>query len=134
MDNENILFLGFKNASNFNSNKIKRYLNELYSHYGCILNLILLIINIILLIILFNRYKDSLGNNKFINELGNLSLYNLFKYPQISIIVSVDESNTLYNDKSLTDFIIMLRNQKLKDIEFLFSLPNNKKNYNKKQF
>ena len=83
-----------------------------------------------LIIILFNRYKDnSMGNNKFINELGNLSLYNLFKFPQISIIVSVYENNTLYNDKSLTDFIIMLRNQKLKDIEFLFSLPNNNTNY-----
>ena len=50
MDNENILFLGFKNSSNFSSNKIKLYLNKLYNHSGCILNIILLKLEDLLLV------------------------------------------------------------------------------------
>ena len=65
----------------------------------------------------------------FDSELGNSSLYNLFKYPQISIIIYVNEIINSYKNNSLADFIIMLRNQKLKDIEFLFFLSNNILNY-----
>ena len=125
MDNEKISFLGFKYSSNFSVDIMQQNLNKIYNKYACIL-----ITNIILIINLFNKYKDySLGNNKFIYETGNNSLYYLFKYPQISIIISVSEIINLYKNHSLTDCIIMLRNQKLKDIEFLFFLYNDVFNY-----
>lgn len=132
MDKEKISFLGFKYSSNFSVDIIQQNINKIYNKYVCILNVTLLIINIILIINLFNKYKDySLGNNKFISEIGNNSLYYLFKYPQISIIISVSEIINLYKNNSLTDCIIMLRNQKLKDIEFLFFLHNDVFNYYK---
>ena len=130
MDNEKISFLGFKYSSYFNTDKIKQNLKKIYNEYVCILNVTLLIINVVLIIILFNRYTDSsLDYNKYISKLGNNSIYNLFKYPQISIIISINEYTSLFNENFLTDFIMMLRNQKLKDIEFLFLLSYNNLNY-----
>jgi hypothetical protein len=129
MDNEKFSFLGFNFFSNFNDTK-KTNLNNKFNKYSCIVNITLLIINIILIFTIFIKYKDSnYVNDKFISQLGNYSLYNLFKYPQISIIISINENINLYNNISLINFIINLRNQKLKDIELLFFLYNNNLNY-----
>lgn len=129
MDNEKYSFLGFNFFSNYNDTK-KANLNKKCNKYSYIVNITLLIINIILIFIIFIRYKDSnYVNDKFISQLGNNSLYNLFKYPQISIIISINENFNLYNNISLINFIINLRNQKLKDIELLFFLNNNNLNY-----
>ena len=130
MDNEKISFLGLQYSSNFSVYNIKQSLNKIYNKCAWILSITLLIINILLIINLFNKNKDNnLYNNMFDSELGNSSLYNLFKYPQISIIIYVNEIINSYKNNSLADFIIMLRNQKLKDIEFLFFLSNNILNY-----
>jgi hypothetical protein len=84
MDNEKYSFLGFKFFSNFTDTK-KTNLNKKCNKYSYIVNIALLIINIILIFNIFIRYKDSnYVNDKFISQLGNYSLYNLFKYPQIS--------------------------------------------------
>jgi hypothetical protein len=129
MDNEKYSFLGFNFFSNYNDTK-KANLNKKCNKYSYIVNITLLIINIILIFNIFIRYKDSnYVNDKFISQLGNNSLYNLFKYPQISIIISINENFNLYNNISLINFIINLRNQKLKDIELLFFLYNNNLNY-----
>ena len=128
MDNEKYSFLGFNFFSNYNDTK-KTNLNK-KNKYSYIVNITLLIINIILIFNIFIRYKDNnYVNDKFISQLGNYSLYNLFKYPQISIIISINENFNLYNNISLINFIINLRNQKLKDIELLFFLYNNNLNY-----
>ena len=129
MDNEKYSFLGFNFFSNFYDTK-RNNPNKKCNQYSYIVNITLLIINIILIFNIFIRYKDTnYVNDKFFSRLGNYSLYNLFKYPQISIIISINENFNLYNNISLINFITNLRNQKPKDIELLFFLYNKNTNY-----
>ena len=84
---------------------------------------ILLIINIIFIILLSKR-NDSLIES--INNTSDNCLYDLFKYPQISIIMpNVEELNVC--NESIFNLITSLQNQTLKNIQILLSFS--KKEY-----
>lgn len=68
-------------------------------------------------------------NINIISDLGNYSLYNLFKYPQISILILDYEYFNLNNNNSIINFLNILTNQKLVDIEIFFSFSNETTNY-----
>ena len=68
-------------------------------------------------------YKDPLANDH--------SLYNLFKYPQISILI-IDIENWIISQKAFENMLNYFLHQKLEDIEILFHIEKfiNKKYYN----
>ena len=123
MENENIKFLKFKYLS-YDKTKLKDNITKENNNYFFYVNIILLIINILLILKLFKFNDLNNFKNNFISDLGNYSLYNFFKYPQISILIYNINNLNLNGDNSIIDFITMLRTQKLNDIEVLFSLPN----------
>ena len=102
-----------------------------------ILSLLKLIIIFLLIVIIFFFYSNlNIINTININENGykdphinNHSLYNIFKYPQISILI-VDIENWKINQKQLKNMIDYFLKQKLKDIEILFQIRKlNSQNY-----
>ena len=123
MENENIKFLKFKYLS-YDKTKLKDKITKENNNYFFYVNIILLIINILLILNLFKFNDLNNFKNNFISDLGNYSLYNFFKYPQISILIYNINNLNLNGDNYIIDFITMLRTQKLNDIEVLFSLPN----------
>ena len=64
------------------------------------------------------------------NDYGSImsdhSLYGLFKYEQISLLIS-DINNWKVNDKSILNFIDSLKQQTLEDVQIIFILPKNLK-------
>lgn len=89
-------------------------------------NLFVLITCIIILFILslfvFNfyleKYKKELQNeNDENNNMGNYSLYNIFEYPKISILLQVNIDN--YNLDNIINLIYNLKNQKNLEIFIL---------------
>ena len=96
--------------------------------------ILFLIINIIIYLFLYNVFFEKIKNeimnlnnqNIFIN---NNSLYNIFKYPQISILIPNIE-NWKTDNLSIINIINNLRNQTLSNIEILFSLSTFQYTYN----
>ena len=125
MENEKKNFFNFKYLSNNNDRKKRRIFMNKNIFF---INIFLLFINIILIIkfLKFNCIKNS--NINIISNLGNYSLYNLFKYPQISILI-LDYEYFNLNNNSIINFLNILTNQKLVDIEIFFSLSNETTNY-----
>ena len=99
---------------------------------------------IIILLLIFNanllnnfhlfldEYKDNnIRNNLKLNihesVMGNHSLYKLYKYEQISLLIS-GVNNWKINDTSLLIFINSLRQQTLKEIQIIFILRDEKEN------
>lgn len=80
---------------------------------------------IFLLIILFSSYKISLfkrNKNKKIYSSSinsNYSLYNYFKNPQFSIIITYNEKKTI--DKNIVKLLMNLLNQTFNNIEIIFT-------------
>ena len=68
----------------------------------------------------------KLNNNK--NIMSNYSLYKLYKYEQISLLIS-GINNWKINDTLLLIFIDSLKNQTLKELQIIFILRNEKKNH-----
>ena len=68
----------------------------------------------------------KLNNNK--NIMGDYSLYKLYKYEQISLLIS-GINNWKINDTLLLIFIDSLKNQTLKELQIIFILPNEKENH-----
>ena len=74
----------------------------------------------------FEEYKDSITKvdfhlNDVENIMGNYSLYNLYKYDQISLIIfEIDKWKV--NDASILNFIDNLEKQTLKEIQIIFVL------------
>ena len=127
MDNEDKIFLK-ENKDNYldNIKLAKIAISKINNKTIFFCNIIFVIINIIIISGLF--YKKYFGENNIItyydNNTGNYSLYNVFKYPQISILIPNIE-NINKNDKNITLYSIInsLRKQTLKDIEIIFLLP-----------
>ena len=65
------------------------------------------------------QYIDDIKYN-ITNNTGNYSLYDIFKYPQITFLIPNIEDLKVSNNL-LKDFIDNLMNQKLKDIQILLS-------------
>lgn len=59
--------------------------------------------------------------------MGDYSLYKLYKYEQISLLIS-GINNWKINDASLLNFIDSLKQQTLKEIQIIFIFPDEKKN------
>ena len=68
----------------------------------------------------------KLNNNK--NIMGDYSLYKLYKYEQISLLIS-GINNWKINDTLLLIFIDSLKNQTLKELQIIFILPNEIENH-----
>ena len=131
MENENIKLLN-KNISSIplKNTKKRKFLNEqiinnfIYKFNNFIYKLLilLLIINIILIFLLTiknTQYIDDIKYN-ITNNTGNYSLYDIFKYPQITFLIPNIEDLKVSNNL-FKDFIDNLMNQKLKDIQILLS-------------
>ena len=127
MDNEDKIFLKENKDSYLDNFKLAKIaISKINNKSILFCNILFLMINIIIIIGLF--YKKYLGENNIItyydNNIGNYSLYNIFKYPQISILIpNIDKINL--NNKNITLYNIFnnLRNQTLQDIEIIFLLP-----------
>ena len=81
---------------------------------------------------LLEKYKDiALSKNLKLNDYGkimsNHSLYKLYKYEQITLLIS-EINNCKINEESLLKFIGSIKEQTLKEIQIIFILPNDAKN------
>ena len=70
-----------------------------------------------------NFYVDL---NDYGSTMSNYSLYELYKYEQITLLIN-EIYNWEINDKSLLNFIDCLKKQTLKDLQIIFILPNETK-------
>ena len=126
MDNEDKIFLK-ENKDNYvyNINLTKISIPKINNKSFLFCNILFVIINIIIISGIF--YKKYIEENNIItfydNNIGNTSLYNTFKYPQISILFS-DIENIDLNNKNITLYNIInnLRGQTLRNIEIIFLL------------
>ena len=127
MENENKSFLqskiysipieNLKIKKNFVIKIINKHVISLF-----LINILLIFINIIKIYDFFFKNENDI-KDIFNNNFGNYSLYNLFKYPQISILIPyIENINSLNKNISIFSFINNLRNQSLKDIEIFFLL------------
>lgn len=126
MDNEDKVFLKESKDNYFDSSKIAKIaISKINNKSFLIFNVIFAFINITIICGIF--YKKYFGENNIItyydNNIGNYSLYNVFKYPQISILISsIDIINLDNKNISLYNVINSLRNQTIQDIEIIFLL------------
>ena len=88
--------------------------------YIFIINILFIFINIILIFLYLNIKKDD-----YINK-ANYSLYNLFKYPQISVLIPNIDEFTINVNISIFNFLNSLINQTLKEIEIFFIFSKKK--------
>ena len=122
MENEQLKFLN--NLSIENMKQKKNNIKELINKKLYIIIIFSLIIIIILTYILFSKNSNDLNIRWNIgNNTGNYSLYNLFKYPTISILLPNIELFEVSN-YSIVNFINNLRNQTLKEIQIFISFSN----------
>ena len=70
-------------------------------------------------IIILSYNNTNIRNKNIQNKMGNYNLYNLSKYPQLSIII-LNIEKFIFNEKSLLNLIDNIRNQTLKDIQIIF--------------
>ena len=120
--------------SNYKNEKNQFSLNEykFIDNISKIFITVLLIVNIYLL----NQYRSSVflayednnhQKNLKLNDYGSImsgySLYDLFKYDQITVIIN-EINNWGINDTSLLNFIDNFKQQTLKDIQIIFVLPS----------
>ena len=69
-----------------------------------------------------NDIKLGLKLNDFHSTMGNYSLYGLYKYEQISLLIfGIEKWKT--NEKSILNFIDCLEKQTLKEIQIIFIFP-----------
>ena len=116
--NDNIQLSHFepKQGQNINNKNAKLYI------------FLLLMINFYLLrLYLFNRNNNENINfqidlNEYENILSNRSIYNLYEYKQISILIH-DINNWNINQTSLLNFIDCIKQQTLNDIQVILILP-----------
>ena len=126
--NKFILFRGhkiykFKNYEEYNEIQTTNINNY-------IMKLILLILLILLIIYFpsFNKNQlylktgDKEEEKKYNYKMKDYSLYNLTKYPQISILI-----NNVENEEQLLNLTKQILNQTLKDIQILYLLQNDTK-------
>ncbi len=100
--------------------------------YIFIINLLFIFTNIILIVYLIyktQKNKVIINMTNYNINKGNNSLYNLFKYPQISILIPNIEDFTLNLNISIFNFLNSLINQTLKEVEISFALSGTKNNY-----
>ena len=123
------------NIHQFSSDGLKknRMINEI------IIKLFIIIILIINAKFFYQNYSsfeecknNNIENNIKLNNtksiMGNYSLYKLYKYDQISLLVS-GINNWNINDTLLLTFIDSLRQQTLNELQIIFILPNEKENH-----
>lgn len=101
-------------------------------------HIFLYILKILILILVSLSYKNpyiKINKNKNkkinININSNYSLYDYFKYPQISIVITNIDNLNLDNNNNILNLIENLRNQTLNNIEIILTSTNTKfKEYN----
>ena len=120
MDN---YFIIIDKRKHFKINNDKYLSKKNNKYFRIYLILFFVFINILVLYELKKRkYNQNIYKNEYREEMANnYSLYNLIKYPQISLlIINIDKWDI--NDKELLYLINNLRNQSLLDIEIIFCL------------
>ena len=134
MENEKMNLIKFNNNTyiNYEYNLLFKKIPKkiIYLFYIILFLIIILIIYLFLYNLFFEKYKnESFNKNNENNFISNNSLYNLFKYPQISILIPNIE-NWKEDNISIINLINTLRNQTLTNIEILFSLSTCQYTYN----
>ena len=71
-----------------------------------------------------NDNKNEISLNDHESIMGEYSLYNLYKYDQISLII-YGIINWKVNDSNLLNFIDCLKKQTLKELQIIFIMPTN---------
>lgn len=74
-----------------------------------------------------NDIRNNINLNDYGSIMSNHSLYNMYKYDQISLLIS-GINNWQINDKLILKFIDIIEEQTLKEIQTIIILPNNLKN------
>ena len=124
MENEKIKFLNksFSYISLKNIKKSNVFFEILINKFLYLLVFILLIIYFLLIYFLFSKNNNYLIDKQYniTNNTGNYSLYDIFKYPQITFIIPNIERLKISNN-TLNNFVINLTNQTLKDIQIFLS-------------
>ncbi len=134
MENEKMKLIKFQNYSyiNFEYDLLIKKIHKkiIYLFYIILFLIILLIIYLFLYNIFFEKFKNEIMNKSNDNTfISNNSLYNVFKYPQISLLIpNIENWNT--DNFTIINLINTLRNQTLTNIEILFSLPTYQYTYN----
>ena len=126
MDNEDKVFLKKNKENNYLNNfKIAKItISKINNKSIFFFNIIFVIINIIICGVFYKKYYGENNITYYNNNIGNYSLYNIFKYPQISILISsIEYINFKDKNISLHNVINSLRKQTLQDIEIIFLLP-----------
>jgi len=132
--NKFILLYNFKNENEqFSTNELK-FNHNIINNICKSLTLLILFINFYLLnrfcLFLQKEEDNEIQNELILNDcgsrLGNYSLYNLYKYEQITLLVNGIVNKEL-NNKSLLNFIDNLEQQTLKEVQTIFILPKNSK-------
>ena len=130
MENENIKLYNrsFHDIPQKYIDKKYLFFDKLNNLVLYILIIILLIINSILIYLLFSKNNKCIYEMHFnvTNNTGNYSLYYLFKYPQISILLPNIENMNI-SSNLLDNFIINLMNKTLKDIQIFLSFSTIKR-------
>ena len=136
LNNNFILLTDYKNENNqLHSYELKNHKRINNINNAKLIIILLLIINANYFykyyfrnILYRDKYRDSdiridLALNDSGSILGNYNLYNLYKYEQITILIS-KINNWIINDTSILSFINSLQQQTLKDIQIIIILPN----------
>ena len=132
--NKFILLYNFKNENEqFSTNELK-FNHNIINNICKSLTLLILFINFYLLnrfcLFLQKEEDNEIQNELILNDcgsrLGNYSLYNLYKYEQITLLVNGIVNKEL-NNTSLLNFIDNLEQQTLKEVQTIFILPKNSK-------
>ena len=135
--NKFILLKNYKNDTNQFTSFTSYELNNIKIFNEFIIKLLIILL-LIANIYLFNQFQltfDEFQNNNERNKkltnhisiMGDYSLYKLYKYEQISLLIS-GINNWKINDASLLNFIDSLKQQTLKEIQIIFIFPDEKKN------
>ena len=140
LNNNFILLTDYKNENNqLHSFELKNHKRINNINNAKLIIILLLIINANYFykyyfrnILYRDKYRDSdiridLALNDSGSILGNYNLYNLYKYEQITILIS-KINNWIINDTSILNFINNLQQQTLKDIQIIFILSNDSDN------
>ena len=131
-----ILLNNYKNdITQFSSYEIKNNQNIINAINLKILFILSLIINVYFFYrsyLLFvecedNDKRNDLKLNDYGRIMNNYSLYNLYKYEQISLLI-YGINTWKINEQSILKFIDSIKEQTLKEIQTIFILPKNAKN------
>lgn len=111
--------------NNTNYYKFQPSLNEINNNYNTNeYSTKFVILTLLIIILLFNVNELTIMTGERVDSnyvMGNYSLYNLSKYPQISLLI-YNVENWKLNEKQLLKFLQNILNQNLNNIQIIFIL------------